>query len=554
MWGAEFPDLLITEATAFHDRRVKDEASDNGDMKRRADGDNDLDQYRLPEGSLFLEFYCPRTRYRNNPILPRELYNIYNNGTAGDPTDDIALLDVGRLAPPDGAGRRYPVWRTGVTAPHTGANPNIAITTRRNNRPDTITFQPQPDPLDLTSGSVPQIPLERFVWFTNQNPATNAFPNASATYYCRQFDSPDGATIGVQAGGYLVVGPRNTTYMGSRNVVPAPAVPTFSPSPQKIELSSTNPGGPIVYTRPSGAVQTPALGQIQRATTIVAAANPPSDWTNVANTAPNGIGVSVSEPIPTAANYYSEPNYRLFGPGTPMDSWELTPGSGMTAFPDRPFDERNNMPLENRTETGTRENFVTVFLQRLADPMRPHHVVNNPYITVDWSPVDLTVFSGEEDVDRQIMNMTTMMMEWIDPSDEDPFTNGPQEEFDTRERNGNNNRQLWAQAWDAPSQDLVAATDAYFNRRLDNTFGYLNDAFGTRRGPTMAGDVYAGDPQINSVNPGESNTFPWLAWNDRPYANALELLLVPASAPNRLLHEFGMSSGSGQSVFHNPDT
>ncbi|MCA9205916.1 MAG: hypothetical protein KDA59_22835, partial [Planctomycetales bacterium] len=321
-----------------------------------------------------------------------------------------------------------------------------------------------------------------------------------------------------------------------------------------IEISTTNPGGPIVYTRPSGAVQTPALGQIQRATTIVAAANPPSDWTNVANTAPNGIGVSVSEPIPTAANYYSEPNYRLFGPGTPMDSWELTPGSGITAFPDRPFDERNNMPLENRTETGTRENFVTVFLQRLADPMRPHHVVNNPYITVDWSPVDLTVFSGEEDVDRQIMNMTTMMMEWIDPSDEDPFTNGPQEEFDTRERNGNNNRQLWAQAWDAPSQDLVAATDAYFNRRLDNTFGYLNDAFGTRRGPTMAGDVYAGDPQINSVNPGESNTFPWLAWNDRPYANALELLLVPASAPNRLLHEFGMSSGSGQSVFHNPDT
>ncbi len=33
VWGAEYPDLLLTETVAFHDRRVKDTAYDNGDRK-----------------------------------------------------------------------------------------------------------------------------------------------------------------------------------------------------------------------------------------------------------------------------------------------------------------------------------------------------------------------------------------------------------------------------------------------------------------------------------------------------------------------------------------
>ena len=33
--------------------------------------------------------------------------------------------------------------------------------------------------------------------------------------------------------------------------------------------------------------------------------------------------------------------------------------------------------------------------------------------------------------------------------------------------------------------------------------------------------------------------FPWLTWNARPYANLMELLLVPGSSPDRLFMEFG---------------
>ena len=41
-------------------------------------------------------------------------------------------------------------------------------------------------------------------------------------------------------------------------------------------------------------------------------------------------------------------------------------------------------------------NYRTVFLQRLANPLAPYHPITNPYLTIDWMPVDLTVFNGED--------------------------------------------------------------------------------------------------------------------------------------------------------------
>ncbi len=104
-WGAEYPDLLLTETGAFHDRRVKD-TKDHGERKMDdtdPDYDEDLDQYRIPQGSLFLELYCTRNHVTNNTRLPAELYN--ENG----------LLDLGRLAPADASGFRAPVWQVMIS-------------------------------------------------------------------------------------------------------------------------------------------------------------------------------------------------------------------------------------------------------------------------------------------------------------------------------------------------------------------------------------------------------------------------------------------------------
>ena len=76
-----------------------------------------------------------------------------------------------------------------------------------------------------------------------------------------------------------------------------------------------------------------------------------------------------------------------------------------------------------------------------------------------------------------------------------------------------------------------AADTTILPYRLRHTLGYLNGAAlgNVTRLPTMQG--YEGAPTV---------PFPWIAWNNRPFANHLELLTVPSSSPGRLLFEFKM--------------
>ena len=69
---------------------------------------------------------------------------------------------------------------------------------------------------------------------------------------------------------------------------------------------------------------------------------------------------------------------------------------------DQPLEETGSnlstCPLltDSISKTGTTPNYRTVFLQRLADPSSGYDALRNPYLTVDWMPIDLTVFNGEE--------------------------------------------------------------------------------------------------------------------------------------------------------------
>ncbi|MFO0790957.1 MAG: hypothetical protein U0805_15975 [Pirellulales bacterium] len=142
VWGAERPELLITETLAFHDRQTEnlisqDANGGHGETKKRSAGstdppgtknyiDPDLDQGLRPKGSAYAEVYNPwpqqaqypaelysrldgTTNYQYNPSLPAvgvdltRLSNLAwdeNNGglttAASDPTSGI---------------RRSPVWR-----------------------------------------------------------------------------------------------------------------------------------------------------------------------------------------------------------------------------------------------------------------------------------------------------------------------------------------------------------------------------------------------------------------------------------------------------------
>jgi hypothetical protein len=88
VWGAERPELLITETLAFHDRRTEDEKAADYDTNQQSHGlvtdsdqarrDDDLDQGLRPRGSLFVEVQNP---WPETGQFPAELYTSLNRMT-----------------------------------------------------------------------------------------------------------------------------------------------------------------------------------------------------------------------------------------------------------------------------------------------------------------------------------------------------------------------------------------------------------------------------------------------------------------------------------------
>jgi hypothetical protein len=62
-----------------------------------------------------------------------------------------------------------------------------------------------------------------------------------------------------------------------------------------------------------------------------------------------------------------------------------------------------------------------------------------------------------------------------------------------------------------------------------HTLGWANISFGRRLGESEVPVAYVG---------AASTPFPWIVWNDRPFANEYELLLVPRTSPGRLLTNY----------------
>jgi hypothetical protein len=520
-------------------------------------------------------------------------------------------------------GGAEPVWRLSISKPSGTSND---VFHRLASHPDTEWLASGTNPAQVAD----LIDINRYVWFTNAKPtATGTTPGANLdnTFYVRG-NSP--ATVA--PGQYLVVGPRQTTYVGS--ALPTGAQKWGVPSPQRIVLG----GEPLAFGLDGKANPTispndkkfgealPPPGGRPEASSVIVATDPPTppndkEWSKGrAGVANSGIGLNVSEPL--RSNYYPCPTDQ--NPTTKLyDAYGALDSPNTTTFLDTPADAITGRPVfdTGMLSGGSRANFCTVFVERLADPTRPHQPDAtrfdwNPYVAIDFMPIDLTVFNGESTApdpsETQGPDRPVVLGE-LPPRSRPPTSPQPAQPpaaiplpiadsstlaarrtfFHTRQRgfgsdlegydndgtlfgNGAVRRNPHPFKPIGSLTDIAAipltrgpapnpatpilpggqATDpkaygtaeVYFKHELGqgpagrvanplaweavpfHSLGWVNPSFGRRLGSTDGVPAdYVGSPD---------RPFPWIVWNDRPFANPYELVYVPRTAPGRLFTNY----------------
>lgn len=592
VWGVEYPEMIITSTLATHDRRARDTRYDNDaskmDDEKTREGDDDvydddLDQYRVPEGSLFVELLALRDAATNPTGV-------------STPTDQFTAAFNYIHSTNSIDNKRHPLWRIAVSnhqtttggpgsTDYSGSQKAAADRERASfgttTHPDSVADVRTSNSINRLNmnrlpGTNEFVQVEREIWFSAVNPTTAGYNDTEAA---RIFYNRKNTFVGIQPGQHIVLGPRPTTIFGERD--PASAAPPgheldYVASPQQIELKSPNFADPtdtgVLHRSLSGARTTPAAGSsIRQPVGVEIAANPPSDWTTPGDTAPNGIGINISEPLPNAADYYDEPTHQLVGaPGGRQDAYgnKASADMGMNTLPDQPFDEEPGelLAVNNMLATGTYENVRTLFLQRLASANMPWHPHTNPYITIDWATVDLTVYNGSDKGHRLPFDDPDAMVdpahftELFDPASGigrgTPMNSLVH--FRSRERGQliNNAPFPWSPITDGPNNWTAetvqgGANDIYFRYNLaaDNgsdpvsTLGYLNSTMWTAAVPRRN---YNG---ANSAGPNLDGSpflpFAYFHHGNAPFATPYDIMQVPASSPSRLLIEYSVNAGAG---------
>ena len=606
VWGVEKPDLVFSESLALHDLRVIDSNRDTGETETKTSGatpDNDTDQARIPQGSLFLELYCPGPVITVDQVtkssVPQELYE-FTDAALG-----VAQLDLDRLAPTTlgGALTGAPVWRIAISDRHDAASGSTAEApvNVRDTRPDTASFDlAQTDEIDPTATGT--LSIDRFIIFgdvadTDTDPDT-AFDTTLTDYLTavglstatdpsqimlphQVFYAPSLASApavnadrSLQPGQYLTLAPRVTTHLGSQEFSGLiPGLPSnqryvVSPTEGVLHFSTTS-------TTATPVVLTPALGpasDYMPALPMVIAAPRPAGWAIADPAHPNlennVVGISVSEPLPRDPGvlYYPQPTQRYNGTvdqdSADGEDYILTDGyidfsDVTTNATDTPLDmdpSIGRLPNDGSDPAlGTLDEYCTAFLQRLADPTIPFDEVTNPYRTVDWMTIDLTVFSGE--VRETVFSASGSYA--IRSRQRNGFMRDPETPTTAAPTAQN---VLYSYETDVAPDLSLNPTSAHLfeftggvSVNLGDSLSTLNNTDATYN-PGYVGFLDSlGTLDLTDITNNDRNlsqtpfaTHPWL---DRPFVSPAELLLVPACSQARLFEEFTVVTGADPEIY-----
>ena len=503
-----------------------------------------------------------------------------------------------------------------------------------------------------------EVELDRILWFTHIPGDTTMsgdklgtagkFPDA-----LRTFGNKANENVYLKPNQYLVVGPEKKRSIGSAAAKNEEEQQQFGkdPSPEATYASS------FIDLEKLQLENLSEINDDQKYQYMEAVANI------------GGRGFNISEPLWTASEvdpYYAKKEWKIkdasidsmFFPGN-LDGastddqycgvrnipFEIPEGwanreDGFnainSALPDFYVNRVANYPIvkDKIFGLGTIPAYKSAFVQRVADPNRPYHPVMNPYITVDWNMMDLTVFTGEavlpagETVasiindriknehersfstngsypfnDKNKIKLHRNLAVGID--DIDGKTISYDDAFSSRQWGAENQKSFapkysdnrrpnpWSRAVEVEGdkggleKPVDGKTDGTNGQYLamsylpKHTLGFFNDhgvwghwadvenltdtsvsrEFVSGTLPSDKREVVgtAGPNQYKNLNAEYMNAtgdlcvyrgaprkpFEHLVWNDAPFSNPYELMLVPASAPGRFGLEFVRRDSEG---------
>ncbi len=562
VWGTERPELLITETKAFHDRRTEDlefstDPDEPGNENKRTT-DNDFpdpnyDQRLRPRGSLFVELYNPWYTQSINKSPP-EFY----------PSSASKNINLKKTS-----ANGSPVWRMLVvknTPENIGIDPAIIQQTNGNQFLMEGISRPQRDiiqrnnlkPNDLNDTIIrgiyfvdPKIDKPGEVIYSGANPPENSLSgrgHGQEVFYC---DLGPNQAITLPQGRHAVIGS-------------AIHRPRFDAQDPSLILNPYDPGGNQTYENPIGrrrdypeAVNAAdgtindeklveayysATNRFEMAgtqfqikktnTSVFPNYNDAGFYKEVPPNDPAGAAVwpwdqnSNKKPISIPMNRSNRQLDVLegvydFSPGKSWASLNITEplGGYPLTLNGSNFIQRNvdgeregvytptlDAPLDSNRNL---EWNATIHLQRLANPLSNWDSRSNPYITIDSSLVELTVFNG---VSNPEQNNPPVLA-----SRERGTTNGgePRPETDSRFRN------LWRQVSENQRQRADDNTHFHNYQPNDNSFGYLNRTYDLPNEP-----------------PTPSKGFSNLNWQNGLFVSQYDLAQVPYSNAFNLLKDF----------------
>ncbi|MHB8973617.1 MAG: hypothetical protein ACYC3X_25725 [Pirellulaceae bacterium] len=515
VWGCERPELLLSEAFAFHDRRTEDLAAGGGKTTSPTTPDNDFDQRLRPRGSFFVEMYNPWT---GDERAPGEFYFDKSSNTWAP---GVMLNQV-----TPGPASQFPVWRLIIAK---GAKKNS-----------------DPDHWDLTE-RMPVGAIERSIYFT---PFAGPVSGTETPYFTDLPVAP------ILPGRYAVIGSAGQSVDDSDNPLDLDGdgdfdyVTTIGRRTDALE----GVAGGLNYAGTRRIVLEPSLdvtrhqAQVLGNLATIPEPLPPDIQPSVGVVINLPTSLSVTEPLGGYPAYDNDSGTPA-PPGPSGEEWVPSMADYEGAYNpplDAPLDTDSEL-----VENGTQDDYCVVHLQRLANPLLPYDPAFNPYLTIDSLSSDLTSFNGVT-------------------NDFDPNAGANSPRMTTRERGrsldaATEPRALWKHelgvlegGLQSPSSDTELTPTHVLDQVLGHTFGYLNAPYHpyytaagaaalappTAFPPPLSNRTlasYVGAPLLDATHP----PFPWLTWNNRPFVSQYELMMVPKSRSSRLPHEFDIAPPTG---------